>query len=101
MAIAFQSAGDRLSISGELTVFDIREARDRLLPWVEATPAPELELSGVTELDCAGLQLLRVAARRAVVAGKSLNIHEPSAAVRDVLVLCQVGDLTASAGEVA
>ncbi len=78
-----------LRIEGELTIFRAAE----LQPLLFADPAPtQIDLSGVTEFDTAGLQLLMVAYRTARAAQRSLQLVAPSAAVCEVLDLLNVTD---------
>jgi len=59
------SAAPVLHIEGEFTIFRAME----LKPVILAAPPPlEIDLSGVTEMDTAGLQLLILAKRAAVAA---------------------------------
>jgi anti-anti-sigma factor len=76
-----------LRIDGELTIFRALELKAALL----ADPAPlEVELSGVTEMDTAGLQLLILAKKSAVAAGREFRLTGHSAAVTEVIELVNV-----------
>jgi len=80
---------EALRIDGELTIFRAAE----LQPLLFADPAPtRIDLSGVTEFDTAGLQLLMVAHQTAHAAQRSLQLLAPSAAVCEVLELLNVTD---------
>ncbi len=71
-----------LRIEGELTIQRALELKDALL----ASPPPdELDLSGVTDIDTAGVQLLMLARREAQAAQRSLRLVAPSAAVSELL----------------
>jgi anti-sigma B factor antagonist len=81
------SADNVLRIEGELTIFRALE----LKPVVLEAPYPlEIDLSGVTEMDTAGLQLLMVAKRDAVLAGREFRLVGHSPAVIEVLELLNV-----------
>lgn len=70
-----------LHIEGELTIFRAME----LKPVILADPPPqEIDLSGVTEMDTAGLQLLILAKRTAVAAQRELHLVRHSPAVLEV-----------------
>jgi anti-sigma B factor antagonist len=58
-----------------------------LLDAVRTLDAPVLDLSEVTEFDCAGMQLLLVARREADQLGKQLTLQGASPAVRDAFAL--------------
>src|SRR5450830_1873766 len=76
-----------LRIEGELTIFRAKEFQ----PAVLATPAvDEIDLSGVTELDSAGVQLLMMAKRAAVTQQRDLILSGHSAAVIEVFELLNV-----------
>ena len=84
---AKKSEGGALRIEGELTIFRAAE----LMPQLLASPAPQtLDLSGVTEIDSAGLQLLMLVNREAGQQGKTLEISGHSPAVQQVLDFCNL-----------
>lgn len=73
-----------LRIEGELTIFRAAELKPVLLDH----PAPsEIDLSGVTELDTAGVQLLLLAQATALSAHRELRLVAPSPAVTEVFEL--------------
>ena len=77
-----------LRIEGELTIFRAAE----LKPQILGTKAPvAIDLSGVTEIDTAGLQLLLLARSTALAEQRTLHLAAPSAAVREVIELLSVG----------
>ncbi len=53
----------RVGIDGELTIYTVAELAAALLPQMGAAACLELDLSQVTEMDGAGLQLLAVIER--------------------------------------
>lgn len=74
-------------IEGEFTVFTAAE----LKPVVLCNPPPqEIDLSGVTELDSAGVQLLMVAKRTALEQDRELRLVGHSPAVIEVFELLNV-----------
>ncbi len=76
-----------LHIEGELTIFRAGELMHALL----ASPPPaEIDLSGVTEIDTAGLQLLMLAKKKAVAEKRELRLVAHSAAVSEVFELLNV-----------
>lgn len=76
-----------LRIEGELTIFRAME----LKPIVLASPLPEeIDLSGVTELDTAGVQLLMLAKRTALAQQRELRLVGHSPAVIEVFELLNV-----------
>jgi anti-anti-sigma regulatory factor len=76
-----------LRIEGELTIFRAMELKPILL----ADPLPEeIDLSGVTELDTAGVQLLMLVKRAAVEQQRELRLVGHSPAVMEVFELMNV-----------
>lgn len=96
----------RLEVEGELTVHTAAEQHARLVAFFEdagtaggAAGPLELDLSGVSELDTAGLQLLLAAVREAERLGAALVLADPSPDVLRVLELTRLTALLAP-GEV-
>ena len=79
-----------LAIEGELTIYRAAELKDPMLAAVRQHEAPAFDLSGVTEFDSAGLQLLLVARQEAAGLGRTLRVQAASAAVREVCALLGV-----------
>jgi anti-sigma B factor antagonist len=76
-----------LRIEGELTIFRATEMKELLL----ASPLPtEIDLSGVTEFDSAGLQLLMLAKKAAQAQARELHLVGHSDAVTEVFELLNV-----------
>ena len=69
-------------IDGALTIYTVASERERLLPWLEA-PGPHLiDVSGVKDCDCAGLQLLLALDTSSLQAGRELTWLACSEAIR-------------------
>jgi anti-anti-sigma factor len=79
-----------LAIEGELTIHTAADRRAALLAMIEVEGELELDLSGVTELDTAGLQLLLLARREAIQLGGRLTVSGASRAVVDVLAIAHL-----------
>lgn len=78
MKPAAPTTPEAVRVDGEMTIF----CAEALKPLVLADPAPAaLDLSEVTEIDTAGVQLLLVAQRRGT------QVLQASDAVREVLAL--------------
>ena len=93
-----------LRIDGELTIYratELAAAVRTALADVRVGDTLELDLSGVTDMDSAGVQLLLAARRSAVESGRALRLAAPSAAVADVLAILHLtalfGDTVAQA----
>ena len=76
-----------LRIEGELTIFRAMDLKPALLP---TPPLDEIDLSGVTDLDTAGVQLLMVAKKAAVAEKRELRLVGHNPAVIEVFELLNV-----------
>lgn len=76
-----------LRIEGELTIFRAMELKPVLLA---TPPVEEIDLSGVTELDTAGVQLLMLAKKTALAAQRDVKLVAHSPAVMEVFELLNV-----------
>jgi anti-sigma B factor antagonist len=76
-----------LALEGAVTIYVARELKAQLLTGVRDNAELRLDLSQVTELDAAGLQLLYLAKREAINRGHALRIVAHSDAVREVIDL--------------
>jgi anti-anti-sigma factor len=77
----------RLTIEDDMTIYNAPEQKTRLLMALAKCDELELDLSQISEMDTAGFQLLVLAKREALRAGKALNVTEHSRAVTDLLDL--------------
>jgi len=77
-------------LAGELTVQTAAQHKDTLLSALETGNGVTLDLSDVSELDTAGLQLLLLLKREAAQLGKTLGLLAPSEPVQDVLRLARL-----------
>lgn len=90
------AASPRLGIEGELTIYAAAELKPRfaqLLDEIAQSPQKqgEVDLSQVSEIDSAGLQLLLLAKREAARRGIGLALCGHSPAVIDCFDLCDLG----------
>ena len=85
-----------LQMEGELTIYHGQEIRDGLIEHLAANNEIELNLSGITEMDTAGFQLLLAAKREGTRRGKIVRFVSHSQATLDVIDLysmaAQFGD---------
>ena len=77
----------RLSIRGELCIYDAAELKPKLLGYLAQSSALEVNLADVNEIDCAGFQLLYLLKREAVSEGKKLHLVNHSQASLEMLGL--------------
>jgi anti-anti-sigma factor len=89
-ADAAATAVHRLPLTGELTIYTAAELKGRLLTALAAADPVEIDLSQVSEIDTAGLQLLMLAKREAAERGTPLTLTGHSHAVIECLDLCNL-----------
>ena len=80
-----------LKLDGELSIYRAAELKDLLLARIEQGGPLDLDLSGVTELDSAGVQLLMLAKQAALARGLPLRLLAHSPTVVDVFELLNLG----------
>ncbi|ACB36051.1 anti-sigma-factor antagonist [Leptothrix cholodnii SP-6] len=76
-----------LRIQGELSIFRATELKQALLAEPAAT---EIDLSGVTDIDTAGLQLLMLAKKHARRSGREVRLVGHSPAVIELFELLHI-----------
>jgi len=80
----------RIDITGELSIFTAAALRLQLLDAFDNGSVLEVDLSTVSEMDSAGMQLMVAAKREAVLRNQSLRFTNHSSAVFDILELCNL-----------
>ena len=93
MDIHAEAAGEQgfIAIDGEFTIYAVAEWKLALFDKLGACAGLDIDLSGVSEIDTAGQQLLIAAKRHATATGKRLRLCGHSQAVVDMLDLCRLG----------
>lgn len=81
------SAPTVLRLEGDLTIFRAMELKPQLLA---TPPVDEIDLSGVSELDTAGVQLLMLAKKTALAQQRDVKLVAHSPAVLEVFELLNV-----------
>lgn len=89
-------AAGRFRLDGDMTIYEAAALKTSLLTALKEAPMLELDLSGIEELDTAGLQLLLLLKQEAQAEGQHVRFIQHSPAVREVLDLC---DLAAIFGD--
>ncbi|WP_328472498.1 STAS domain-containing protein [Actinoplanes sp. NBC_00393] len=80
----------RFIVDDELTIITAAEQRERLLTMFGDGSGVRVDLSGITDLDTAGLQLLLLARDEGVRRSVPVEFAEPSPAVAEVLALTRL-----------
>jgi anti-anti-sigma factor len=91
MADTNQDGIARIALEGELTIYRAAELKETLLPQINGADVIELDLSQVSEIDSAGLQLLVAAKLEAMIRDKRLSMVGHSKPVLEVIDLCDLG----------
>ncbi len=86
----------KVRIDGEFTIYRAAELKPVLLAGVGQPGVVELDLSAVTDLDAAGIQLLMMAKKAALESGCELRLGPQSAVVADVMALLDLGKFFAA-----
>ncbi len=85
MATRKKASASRLAIAEDLTIYHAAALKQGLIDALHASDRLEIDLSGVSEIDTAGFQLLVLLKREARQLGKEAQIVAHSEAVREVL----------------
>lgn len=75
----------RLRVESDMTIYTALDIKQQLIPYLENVPHLEVDCSQVTEMDCAGLQVLILLKREAIKRGVKLDLIGHSPAVTDVI----------------
>ncbi|MYM69120.1 STAS domain-containing protein [Pseudoduganella sp. FT55W] len=86
----------RISIAGEMTIYRAADLKVTVLDALRKTRVLEIDLSGVTELDTAGLQVLMLAKQTAAADQRELRLLQHSPAVVEIIEML---DLVAFFGD--
>ena len=89
MEISFEDTSDyrRLELSGEMVVRNLSRALPRLRESLEGATSILVDLSGVSELDSAGVQVLISLKKQSLASGQKLRLTGHSPAVLAVFDL--------------
>ena len=81
-----------LRIEGELTIYTAAAIKQRLDQLLGQSAELEIELSQVSEMDTAGLQLLILAKRECLARSGLLKLVGHSQPVREIMDLCNMAN---------
>lgn len=84
----------RLRLDGDLTIYEVRTAREQLLTLLPTQPTPwQLDLGGLDELDSAGVQLLLSLQKTLCANGHSAEVIALPGNARTLLELLRLPSL--------
>jgi anti-anti-sigma factor len=86
----------RIALDGEITIYRAADLKTTVLEALRKTRVLEIDLSGVTELDTAGLQVLMLAKQTAAADQRELRLLQHSPAVVEIFEML---DLVAFFGD--
>lgn len=86
----------RIALDGELTIYRAADLKLTVLAALRQARVLEIDLSGVTELDTAGLQVLMLAKQTAAAEQRELHLLKHSPAVVEIFEML---DLVAFFGD--
>ena len=81
-----------VAMDGELTIYAVAEWKQALSDAFMGCARLDIDLTSVTEIDSAGVQLLVAAKRYAAAIGKPMRLVGLSAPVAEMLELCRLGN---------
>lgn len=81
------NARQQIVVEGEMTISRAMELKEVLLPACTDGADLEIDLSGVTEIDASGIQLMMALKLESIVRNKQLAFTGHSAAVQEALEL--------------
>lgn len=82
-----------VAITGEMNIYNAMDLKAALLKSIDEAEGVDLDLSGVSEFDSSGLQLLLLARKECERGGKQLKFTAKSASVESVIGLFNLGEL--------
>ncbi|MYM97334.1 STAS domain-containing protein [Duganella vulcania] len=91
MSDANGAAVARVALDGEMTIYRAADLKATVLDALRKTQVLELDLSGVTELDTAGLQVLMLAKQTAHADQRELRLVKHSPAVLEIFDMLDLG----------
>jgi anti-anti-sigma factor len=86
----------RIAIEGEMTIYRAADLKVEVLEALRKTRVLEIDLSGIVELDTAGLQVLMLAKQTAAADQRELRLVQHSPAVMEIFEML---DLVAFFGD--
>ncbi|HEY4708189.1 MAG TPA: STAS domain-containing protein [Thermodesulfobacteriota bacterium] len=102
MPLLIQTRDDgQVKIEGEMNIYNAGELKDGLMNAIRGAEVVSLDLSGVSEMDSAGLQVVLLAWREAGRRTVPFRLTGMSSAVESVLSLFDLKELSEEGGEKA
>lgn len=83
----------RLWLAGEMTIYEANTLQTTLMDVLDQCQNLEVDLSGVTEIDTVGVQLLLLAKREAQARGRQFRLSQHSRAVVGVFEILNLSGL--------
>ena len=93
MDVEHQGTSTRVTLGGELTIYNVAQIKAALSELMREAKEAEVDLSGIGDIDSAGLQLMLIVKRHADCAVRFVN-HSP-----EVLRLIDLANLGGALGD--
>lgn len=90
--------GAQIRLTGELTIYTVTEIKTALAEAMNGVDDVEIDLSGVTEIDTAGLQVMLIVKRSP---GKNIRFANHPPAVRQLIELVNVGHVLGDSASIS
>jgi anti-sigma B factor antagonist len=101
MTTRIESVAHGIRVTGKMTVYTASKIKQPLLDAIaDGAENVQLDLSAVSEFDIAGVQLLLLAHREALLSGRNLQLGTQSNIVREVLTTCGALELLMDASNI-
>jgi anti-anti-sigma factor len=89
-----EKLGGLIRIRGDMTIYDATPVKDGLFAALQGESEVCIDLSGVSEVDTTGVQILLMAQRACASRGVPFAVANLSDAMREALGLLRLGILT-------
>lgn len=89
MSIQIETIGGRVraAIESEITIYNAVLIKEKLMALIEDHPAVDIDLSSVSEIDTAGLQVLLLAKKEGVRRNKDVRLVNSSLCATEIVRL--------------
>ncbi len=101
MPLLIEATDGHVRIEGEMNIYNAVELKEGLMKAIRDAEGVSLDLSGVSEMDSAGLQVVLLAWREAGRRTVPFRLTGMSSAVESVLTLFELKELSEEGGEKA
>ena len=80
----------KLRVGGDMSIYSVAELKPRLMAYLQNSQFVSVDLTEITEMDTAGLQLLWLCHQEAVATGKEFVIAGTGPAAKEAMTLLRL-----------